>query len=96
MVLECVPKNVGKVISEQLTIPVLGIGAGPYVDCQVIVLHDMLDMSGNFKPKFVKHFGHIGPAIIEALNLFHKETLDGTFPDESTSFNKEVDIPKLY
>lgn len=96
MVLECVPKNVGKVISEQLSIPVLGIGAGPYVDCQVIVLHDMLDMSGSFKPKFVKHFGHIGPAIVEALNLFHKETLDGSFPDEATSFNKEVDIPKLY
>ncbi|MBR6352259.1 MAG: 3-methyl-2-oxobutanoate hydroxymethyltransferase [Firmicutes bacterium] len=96
MVLECVPKGVAKKISEELEIPVLGIGAGPWVDCQVIVLHDILDLAVSFKPKFVKRFAHIGPAIIEALNQFHAETLAGTFPDEATSFNKEVEIPKLY
>lgn len=96
MVLECVPKNVGKAVSEAVSIPVLGIGAGPFVDCQVLVLHDMLDMSGDFKPKFVKHFAHIGAAIVDALNDFHSESLEGTFPDDETSYNKEVEIPRLY
>jgi len=91
MVLECVPKGVAKKISEELDIPVLGIGAGPWVDCQVIVLHDILDLAVSFKPKFVKRFAHIGPQIVDALNEFHKETLDGTFPDEETSFNKQVE-----
>ena len=91
MVLECVPKGVAKKISEELEIPVLGIGAGPWVDCQVIVLHDILDLAVSFKPKFVKRFAHIGPQIVDALNEFHKETLEGTFPDEETSFNKQVE-----
>ncbi len=96
MVLECVPSVVGKAVSEALSIPVLGIGAGPEVDCQVLVLQDMLDMYGDFKPKFVKHFAHVRKAMVDGLNLFHQETLDGTFPSKEYCFNKAVDIPKLY
>jgi len=54
LVLECVPKGVAKSLTEAVKIPVLGIGAGPYVDCQVLVTQDMLGMYGDFKPKFVK------------------------------------------
>lgn len=96
MVLECVPSVVGKAVSEALSIPVLGIGAGPDVDCQVLVTQDMLDMYGDFKPKFVKHFAHVRKAMVDGLNLFHQETLDGTFPSKEYCFNKAVDIPKLY
>jgi len=96
MVLECVPKNLGKAIAEAVSIPVLGIGAGPDVDCQVIVFHDIMRMSGDFKPKFVKVFAEIGPAMVDALNEFHKESVEGTFPGEENCFNKAVDIPKLY
>ncbi len=100
LVLECVPKGVGKAVSEAVSIPVLGIGAGPYVDCQVLVLQDMLDMTykGNLghKPKFVKEFAHIRKAMVDGLNQFVTETKDGTFPSEEYCFNKEVAIPSLY
>lgn len=96
IVLECVPSGVGKAVSEAVEIPILGIGAGPHVDCQVLVTQDLLGMYGDFKPKFVKQFAQVRQVMIEGLNEFHKETLEGTFPSPEFSFNKQVDIPKLY
>ena len=96
LVVECVPKVVGKALRDALEIPVLGIGAGPDVDCQVLVSYDLLGMYNGFKPKFVKHFANIRQLMVDGLNQFHRESVDGTFPDEETSFNKAVDIPKLY
>ncbi len=96
LVVECVPKVVGKALRDALEIPVLGIGAGPDVDCQVLVSYDLLGMYNGFKPKFVKHFANIRQLMVDGLNQFHQESVDGTFPDEETSFNKAVDIPKLY
>lgn len=91
VVLECVPKGVGKAVTEAVEIPVLGIGAGPYVDCQVLVTQDLLDMYGDFKPKFVKQFAHIRKEMVEGLNRFHKETIEGTFPSKEYCFNKKVE-----
>ncbi len=96
MVLECVPSVVAKAVTEAVSIPILGIGAGPHVDCQVLVLQDMLGMFGAFKPKFVKRYAELRKDMVGALNTFHQETLDGAFPTPEFSFNKEVDIPKLY
>ena len=96
LVVECVPKVVGKALRDALEIPVLGIGAGPDVDCQVLVSYDLLGMYNGFKPKFVKHFANIRQLMVDGLNQFHQESVDGTFPNEETSFNKAVDIPKLY
>jgi len=95
IVLECVPSVVGKAVSEAVSIPILGIGAGPHVDCQVLVGQDMLGMYGDFKPKFAKRFANVRKVMVDALNEFHKETQSGQFPSEEYSFNKEVDIPKL-
>ena len=95
IVLECVPSVVAKAVTEAVSIPVLGIGAGPYVDCQVLVTQDLLDMYGDFKPKFVKHFAHIREEMVKGLNLFHEETLSGAFPSPEYSFNKHVEIPEL-
>jgi len=95
-VLECVPTTVGKAVSEAVKIPILGIGAGPHVDCQVLVTYDLLGMYGEFKPKFVKHFAQIRKQMVDGLNQFHKESVEGTFPSPEYSFNKEVEIPKLY
>ena len=96
VVLECMPSVVAKAVTEAVSIPTLGIGAGPDVDCQVLVTQDMLGMYGDFKPKFVKQFANLRQTMVDALNQFHKETIDGTFPSPEYSFNKEVDIPKLY
>jgi 3-methyl-2-oxobutanoate hydroxymethyltransferase len=90
IVLECVPKGVAKALTEAVSVPVLGIGAGPYVDCQVLVTQDLLGMYGDFKPKFVKQFANARKLMVEGLNEFHKETLDGTFPTDEFSFNAKV------
>lgn len=91
VVLECVPSVVAKAITQALTIPVLGIGAGPHVDCQVLVLQDMLGMYGDFKPKFVKRYAELRRDMVEALNTFHRESLDGSFPSPEYSFNGKVE-----
>lgn len=96
IVVECVPSVVAREMRKELKIPVLGIGAGPDVDCQVLVTQDLLGMYGDFKPKFVKQFAQVRKAMVDGLNLFHKETLSGEFPTPEYSFNKAVEIPKLY
>lgn len=96
IVLECVPSVVAKAVTEAVSVPILGIGAGPHVDCQVLVTQDMLGMYGDFKPKFVKQYAQLRKIMADALNEFHRETKEGLFPTPEYSFNKEVEIPKLY
>ena len=96
MVVECVPSVVAKALSEEVHVPILGIGAGPYVDCQVLVTQDLLGMYSDFKPKFVKQFAHIREEMVRGLNLFHEESLSGAFPSPEFSFNKAVEIPAVY
>jgi 3-methyl-2-oxobutanoate hydroxymethyltransferase len=91
LVVECVPSVVAKAITQALAIPVLGIGAGLHVDCQVLVLQDMLGMYGDFRPKFVKPYANLRAAMVEALNAFHQETADGDFPTPEYSFNAKVE-----
>lgn len=95
IVVECVPSCVAKAITAAVSVPILGIGAGPDVDCQVLVTQDLLGMYNDFKPKFVKHFAHIRDEMIAGLNLFHEETLSGAFPTPEFSFNKQVEIPEI-
>ena len=91
IVVECVPSVVTKALVEAVSVPILGIGAGPHANCQVLVTQDLLGM-----PKFVKHFAEIRQEMVAGLNRFHEETLSGAFPTEENSFNKAVEIPKLY
>lgn len=93
IVVECVPSVVAKALHDEVRVPILGIGAGPDVDCQVLVTQDLLGMYGDFKPKFVKQFAQVRKAMVAGLNLFHEETLSGAFPTEEFSFNKKVEIP---
>ena len=91
IVLECVPKGVAKVLKERLSIPILGIGAGPSVDCQVLVTQDLLGMYGDLHPKFVKQFANIKQAMIDGLNKFHAESVSGEFPSKEYCFNVKVE-----
>jgi 3-methyl-2-oxobutanoate hydroxymethyltransferase len=95
IVVECVPSCVAAALSKAVRAPILGIGAGPDVDCQVLVTQDLLDMYGDFKPKFVKQFAHVRQEMVAGLNAFHQETVDGTFPTPEYSFNKQVEIPDI-
>ncbi|GHS94747.1 3-methyl-2-oxobutanoate hydroxymethyltransferase [Planctomycetales bacterium] len=91
LVVECVPSGVAQAITRALTIPVLGIGAGAFVDGQVLVLQDMLGMFGDFKPKFVKKYRDLRAEMVAALNEFHQETATGAFPTAEYSFNATVE-----
>jgi 3-methyl-2-oxobutanoate hydroxymethyltransferase len=91
IVLECVPKGIAKAMTEAADVPILGIGAGPYVDCQVLLTHDLLGMYGDFTPKFVKVYKNIRKEMIDGLNEFRQETLDEAFPTKEYCFNMKVE-----
>jgi 3-methyl-2-oxobutanoate hydroxymethyltransferase len=80
LLLEAVPPEVGKIITERAKIPVIGIGAGPYVDGQCMIVHDILGMFEAFTPKFAKRYANIGEQIVSALRAFIEETEKGIFP----------------
>ena len=95
VVLECVPAKLAAIISEKLDIPTIGIGAG--CDGQVLVYQDMLALFSDFKPKFVKHFGTIGPQMTAAFKTYDEEVKAGTFPSEEHTFKiDEEALEKLY
>ncbi len=80
IVLECMPTDVAKTITDSLTIPTIGIGAGPYTSGQVLVLQDMLGMNSNFKPKFLKNYLNGTELIQNALNQYAQEVKSAAFP----------------
>ena len=86
IVLEAVPAPLGKLIAESVSIPVIGIGAGPEVDGQVLVIHDMIGLFDKFIPKFVKQYTQIGKVILDVLGQYKEEVRNGAFPGPEHSF----------
>jgi 3-methyl-2-oxobutanoate hydroxymethyltransferase len=80
MVLECVPNQIAARITGSVSIPTIGIGAGPDCDGQVLVLHDLLGMTSGYVPKFVKQYADLKTTMIEAVQSFRDEVRDGEFP----------------
>jgi 3-methyl-2-oxobutanoate hydroxymethyltransferase len=96
IVLESIPAPVAAIVTERLGIPTIGIGAGPDCDGQVLVLHDVLGLYGDFKPKFAKRYADIGASVEKALREFDAEVRAGTFPDAEHSFTmKDDELDKL-
>ena len=96
IVLESVPAPVAALATERLGIPTIGIGAGVDCDGQVLVLHDVLGLFGEFKPKFAKRYADIGTAVVEALREYDRDVRAGTFPDDEHSFTmKESELVSL-
>lgn len=87
VVLECVPVDLAKKISEELTIPTIGIGAGPFCDGQVLVMHDILGLFEKFRPKFVKRYANIAEEMRKAFKQYNKEVKEGKFPTDEFSFH---------
>ncbi len=86
VVLEVIPTELAKEITESLDIPTIGIGAGPYCDGQVLVLYDLLGLFEKFTPKFVKKYGNLRESILEAIRQYKEEVEKGVFPGHEHSF----------
>jgi 3-methyl-2-oxobutanoate hydroxymethyltransferase len=86
LVLEAVPAELARRITESLTIPTIGIGAGPHCDGQVLVLYDLLGLFDDFTPKFVKPYAHLKADALQALRRYKEEVEQGKFPGESESY----------
>ena len=95
LVLECIPDELGRIISEEIQIPTIGIGAGVHCDGQVLVTHDLLGMFEKFIPGFVKTYCNLAPTIKEAVADYNNDVRNGVFPDEEHSFSSESNLREL-
>jgi len=99
LVLECVPSELAAMITEQLIIPTIGIGAGPSCDGQVLVFHDVLGIYDGHTAKFVRQYAHLAQDMQAALETFLADVREGRFPDEEKeSFHMASDeeLKRLY
>lgn len=94
--LEGVPAELARMVTAQLQIPTIGIGAGKDCDGQVLVIYDMLGLFDDFVPKFVKQYAELGKGATEAIAAYREEVQAGTFPAEEHTFHaKEELFPAL-
>ena len=96
IVLECVPDAIAGLITKKLKIPTIGIGAGPFCDGQVLVIHDLLGLFERYRPKFVKQYINLSAEVQKALENYKKDVLEGKFPTKEHSFTiKEEELKKI-
>jgi 3-methyl-2-oxobutanoate hydroxymethyltransferase len=86
LVLECIPADLAREIRSLLSIPTIGIGAGPHCDGQVLVFHDLLGLGEEFRPRFVRRYAELGTSIEEALRSFAQDVRGGRFPGPEHSY----------
>nr|XP_061806028.1 3-methyl-2-oxobutanoate hydroxymethyltransferase-like [Nerophis lumbriciformis] len=86
LVLECIPSELGKSISQALQIPTIGIGAGAHTDGQVLVLQDMLGMNADFNPTFLRQYLAGQDLVQNAVDQFHGDTVSGSFPSPAEAY----------
>ncbi len=97
LVLECVPAKLAELVTKNISIPTIGIGAGNVCDGQVLVYQDMLGMFSDFTPKFVKKFANVGEVMTNAFQEYIKVVGDGTFPGKEHEYTLSDDVlEKLY
>ena len=92
IVLESMPIEVAALVTKTVSVPTIGIGAGPACDGQVLVLHDMLGYSTGYMPKFVKTFADIHGVIRGAVEAYAAEVREGAFPDDATSYHLKPEV----
>lgn len=86
LVLEKIPAELAKRVASELEIPVIGIGAGPYVDGQVLVMHDMLGINKNFSPRFLRRYANLFEDITKAVQSYIKDVKTTDFPSPEESY----------
>jgi 3-methyl-2-oxobutanoate hydroxymethyltransferase len=91
LVLEAVPAPLAKMVTERISIPTIGIGAGADCDGQVLVLHDMVGLFDRFVPRFVQQYAQVGAAITEAVTRYKDDVMERRFPEEKHSFSMKAE-----
>jgi 3-methyl-2-oxobutanoate hydroxymethyltransferase len=86
IVLEKIPSLLARQVSEELHIPVIGIGAGPHVDGQVLVTHDLLGITNQFKPRFLRKYADLNTIISEAVSHYVEDVKQKSFPTENEAY----------
>lgn len=86
ILLELMPGEAGKAITEAVDVPIIGIGAGPHTDGQVLIYHDMMGIEAVFNPSFVKKFARLEETIVKAAEAYVKEVKENAFPSEEHTF----------
>ena len=94
LVLECIPYEVARLVTERLTIPTLGIGAGPFCDGQILVAYDLLGLFKKFKPRFVKPYAHLSETMQEAVQRYREEVTRRLFPTFRHAFKMDPEALK--
>ena len=89
IVLECIPASLAKRVTALLSVPTIGIGAGPHCDGQVLVLYDLLGLFDDFVPKFVKPYAHLKADALQALKRYREEVECGKFPNDQESYHSK-------
>lgn len=92
LVLECVPSAIASRVTEALEIPTIGIGAGSGCSGQVLVFQDMLGLTQNFKPKFVRKYAEGFEFVSKALEAYHADVVSGAFPSEKESYSMPAEV----
>ena len=90
LVVEGIPRDLAAQVTSELVIPTIGIGAGPDCDAQVLVIHDLLGITGHLRgtvPKFVKPYADLGERIVSAARAYADDVREGRFPDDAHSFH---------
>ena len=96
LLLEAVPPQVAKIITERAHIPVISIGAGPYCHGQLMIVHDLLGFFDAFTPKFVKKYANLNEIILQALTEYRQDVEKGAFPAEEHCYGmKESELAKV-
>ena len=96
VLLEAVPAPIAKKVTERLTVPTIGIGAGVHCDGQVLVVHDLLGLFDRFTPKFAKRYVNLSELMVKAFESYRDEVLEGKFPTEQHSFHiDEKELKKM-
>ncbi|MBA3365558.1 MAG: 3-methyl-2-oxobutanoate hydroxymethyltransferase, partial [Actinobacteria bacterium] len=91
IVLEAIPAGVAAVVTRRLTIPTIGIGAGPDCDGQVLVYHDLLGLYDGRPPRFVKQYADLATEVTRALETYAAEVRSRTFPEEQHTYSMPED-----
>jgi len=96
LLLECVPDKIAEMITRQVKIPTIGIGAGPSCDGQVLVINDLLGLFDRYTPKFVKRYANLSPLILKAVEEYRDDVIQGKFPAKEHCFSiKDEELKKL-